>query len=385
MRVFSLLAMLVVANGLCVSQGNCDNCVSSTSSIGTNCVWCKDKNSCTDPAASILLGCQEIQFGNAQCANGDYVAPIIGTRAVAGVSVDEGNSFGYISSSVQSNTLNVIELRVSKGSWTGSPYDNFPAVSLKALSPNHTVGSEFFDLTCVFEAVAEWDDSNNNNAVDVGEIVLANAFSFRTGYTWTLDNGNSGNFYWITLTGTQASSPTLFVNCSMTDKDGSQLGAIALAASEIKCDISLTDLVLLTKTNGWAFRAFLVAGSVNLHVTGQPATASGSGNAAGFSIDVGASGSFSWVDKAGTTVTGRDIGVVFGGSVSGTAYAGSGFIDVAEANFGFPNPTPGSDFSIYWDPAMQAPESGASSAAVTLRISSLAIVALIVLAKSKIL
>jgi len=317
---------------------------------------------------------------SSQCNTPNYVVPAPHQRIIVHTTSDLDQMESYYSTSIGNAEANIVELQMVQGHWhlgVGSDYANFPAIVVRALTANQLIGAEYFTLAFVLEGVQEWSDNNTDGIVEPNEFVGPFQSFANSNYAWAFSNANTGNIFTLTLTATGTGLPTVSLVCALTMVDYTSYNGFNISGNQAKCDISITNLVLTDKTDSWALRTFIVGRSKNIFLSGRPATPVGSGMTAGRMIETGAGGSIQWVSHAGTTSGGVDLEVSFNGTTgAGTSYAGSSFYDAVQANFGFPNPSPGSDYGIYWDPILGAPE----ASGVSKLVPSLIVVACVIAA-----
>jgi len=386
MLKFLCLALLAVSvYSLCVDHYNdCATCIDSESDVGTACVYCLDGNSCHDPlSAAFSDGCQMILFTSLMCNNHDYVSPG-GTQRVVTYDTDTlldvTYSGTYYSTSISVENADVFELSLVRGHWTaGSSYDNFPAMVVKALSSSSFVGSEYFAFAMVPESIQEWNDSNNDGAVQMNELVGTALLFNREGYDWAFANSQNGNIWELSLTATMTGNPTLEFDCFISSVS-EVFNTFNITGSDAKCDVEVTNLALGNPLNNWVLHFFFVGLTGDIKLTNQRIqhlqVAPG---VAGQGINIGSGGFVSWTSTAGSDNGDDDIVVSFNNTIGATEtwhnMDGASAVDVVEAYFGFINPSPGSNFNIFWDPVLSAPAGGSGVAQVVPSLALLAIVA----------
>jgi len=248
-----------------------------------------------------------------------------------------------------------------------SDWNNFPAVIVRALSASSLIGKEYFALGFVPQGVQEWNDTNGDGKVELTELIGTPHLFNDASYSWSFSSSSGNNLYTLSMIGTSSASnnpPTLEIDCSISARDtGTVVGGFNVTGSVAKCNITITGMVLQGKTNGWAFRSFIVGKTQNIFLIGKNSASMVSGGVAGEGVDVGGGGNIWWNAHAGTALGGgRSLTVSFSGFTGAAAFAGKSFYQAVEANFGFVNPNPGSDFGIFWDPALGAP--GVSAACI---------------------
>jgi len=309
-------------------------------------------------ALSSIRTCAAVQWTNDQCISGGTTSTTDPFARVVAIQADcaqiNSPTCTFVSAGVGAQTASAVVFRGLKGGVTNI-FGGFPAVNVKAGSATAGEGASFFDFGMVIYGVAEWADANADNAPQLAELSHPVLFN-DAGYAWTFTPSHSAGLWTITMTGAKAANPTVTVNCTIPDRQAQRVGAFTLDGNAVKCDIEITGLTLTTTTNGWAIRLLTVSGDSDVKVIGTAPNTSGTGSISVEGVSLSTSGRFDWARYWGRRRGEADLNVTFSGfTQAGTYFTGTGAIEAATALYGFPNPSPGNQFDVYWDPQITAP------------------------------